>query len=98
MASIYTVKNAGKKHWNDTSAWVGGVVPGENDRAYIETDFTRINFGNGYLPWEGKKSEIRVDTTSGFPATSGSFYTYAYLSQNIIKIDYDTINGDDYFN
>ena len=98
MANILTVKNAGIKHWDDPTAWVGGVVPGKTDRAYIESDFTRINFGNGYLPWEGTKSEIRVDTTSGFPATSGSFYTYTYLSQNIIKVDYDTINGDDYFN
>lgn len=93
MATIYSEKNVGEKHWNDTSAWVGGIVPGPTDTAYIENNFTRINSGSGLLPWTGSTTYVRVDSTSGFPTTSGSFYTLTEASCHIVKIDYDSIDG-----
>jgi hypothetical protein len=97
MANIYSAKFSGSKHWDDPTAWEGGVVPGPSDHAYIQSGFTAINDGSGIRPWDGKIDTIRVDSTSGFPTTSGSFYTYTYVTGRKIKIDYDTIDGDDYF-
>jgi len=98
MATINSEKFAGIKHFSDPSAWVGGVVPtGSGDIAIIESAFTQINDGNGVRCWAGVTSSIRVDTTSGFPATSGSFYAYTYQTSDYVKIDYDAVNGDDYF-
>ena len=97
MANIYSAKFSGSKHWNDPTAWEGEVVPGPSDHAYIQSGFTAINDGNGIRPWEGKRATIRVDSTSGFPTTSGSFYSYTFVTGRKIKIDYDSIDGDDYF-
>ena len=97
MATIYSEKFAGTKHWNDPSAWVGGIVPTGSDIAYIESGFTQINESHGVRVWTGTKDKIRVDSTSGFPTTSGSFYAYTYQTCDYVKIDYDTIDGDDYF-
>jgi len=97
MATIYSEKFAGTKHWSDPSAWVGGVVPTGSDVAYIESGFTRINMSNGVRVWSGVTSSIQVDSTAGFPDTSGSFYAYTYQTADYVKIDYDLRNGDDYF-
>ena len=98
MATITSEKFAGTKHWNDPSAWVGGVVPtGSGDTAVIESGFTQINVGNGVRVWTGVTSSIRVDSTAGFPDTSGSFYAYTYQSADYVKIDYDLRDGDDFF-
>lgn len=97
MATIYSEKFAGTKHWNDPSAWVGGTVPTGSDVAYIESNFTRINMSHGVRVWSGVTSSIQVDSTSGFPATSGSFYAYTYQTSDYVKIDYDRLDGDDYF-
>ena len=42
MATIDSVDH-GEFHWNDTNAWVGGVVPGKADLARIASTFTLIN-------------------------------------------------------
>ena len=77
MANINSEKFAGVKNFNDPSAWVGGTVPtGSGDVAIIESGFTQINVSNGVRVWTGVTSSIAVDSTSGFPTTSGSFYSY----------------------
>ena len=80
MATINSVTNGGKYHFDDTNAWSGGVVPGKSDVAVIQHTFTRINSGSGYHYWNGIKDRIVVDSVSnlGFEATSGSFFTYTY--------------------
>ena len=89
MANIYSVKDGGDYHWDDPNAWVGGVVPGPIDTAYIQHTFTQINSGSGIHHWEGTVDSIRVDNTADFP-DSGSFYTWLNPSAHKIKIDYQS--------
>ena len=98
MATISSNKFVGTKHWSDPAAWVGGVVPtGSGDVAVIESGFTQINEGNGVRVWTGSRSTVRVDSTAGFPDTSGSFYAYTYQTADYVKIDYDLRQDDDFF-
>ena len=62
MATINSVTNGGKYHFDDPNAWSGGVVPGKGDVAVIQHTFTRINSGSGYHYWNGVKNRIVVDT------------------------------------
>ena len=97
MANINSEKFAGVKNFNDPSAWVGGTVPtGSGDVAIIESGFTQINVSNGVRVWTGVTSSIAVDSTSGFPTTSGSFYSYTYQNSEYVKIDYDTVSGNNF--
>ena len=99
MATINSVTNGGKYHFDDTNAWSGGVVPGKGDVAVIQHTFTRINSGSGYHYWNGVKDRIVVDSVSnlGFEATSGSFFTYTYPGCHRVQITYDS-TGSNQFN
>ena len=98
MATITSVTNGGKYHWNDPNAWSGGVVPtGSGDIAQIRHTFTLINSGSGYSHFTGVKDQIVVDSTSGFASTSGSFFTWINPSMKKIQITYDS-TGSAQFN
>lgn len=98
MATITSVTHGGELHWDDTAAWQGGVVPGKADTAVITSTFTQINEGSGYHYWTGSISSIQVDSTSDFPSTSGSFFTYTSPSSHIVQITYDSIDDNEFFN
>ncbi len=96
MATITTVSDGGKYHWNDPNAWSGGVVPtGSGDIAQIRHAFTQINSGSGYSYWEGVRSKIVVDNASAFADTSGSFFTWISPSMKRVQITYDSKSGND---
>ena len=98
MATITSVTNGGKYHWDDPNAWDGGVVPtGSGDIAQIRHTFTLINSGSGYAHFTGVKDKIVVDSTSGFPGTSGSFFTWINPSMKKVQITYDS-TGSAQFN
>ena len=96
MATIYSTKS-GSHHWNDPIAWVGGVVPGKADTAVIESQFTLLNEGSGLHYWTGSIPDIQVDSTSGFPSTSGSFFTYTDPGVHKVQITYDSLDADQFF-
>ena len=99
MANIYCVKDGGSYHWNDPSAWTGGVVPtGSGDTAYIQHEFTRINSGSGYHYWEGVRDRIVVDSGTNFASTSGSFFTWVSPSMFRVQITYDSKDGNSLLN
>jgi len=98
MATIYSVTDGGKYHWNDTSAWSGGVIPtGSGDIAVINHTFTLTNSGSGYSHFEGVRDRIVVDSTSGFQGTSGSFFTWISPTMKKVQITYDS-TGSAQFN
>ena len=98
MATIYSVTDGGKYHWNDTSAWSGGVVPtGSGDIAVINHTFTLINSGSGYGHFTGVRDRIVVDSTSAFQETSGSFFTWISPTMKKVQITYDS-KGSTQFN
>ena len=95
MATIISVTDGGKYHWNDPTAWVGGVVPtGSGDIAYIRHTFTQINSSSGYPYWEGVRDKIVVDSGTNFADTSGSFFTWIYPSMFKAQITYDSKSGN----
>ena len=95
MATIISVTDGGKYHWNDPTAWVGGVVPtGSGDIAYIRHTFTQINSSSGYPYWEGVRDKIVVDSGTNFADTSGSFFTWVYPSMFKAQITYDSKSGN----
>ena len=98
MATITSVTNGGKYHWNDPNAWSGGVVPtGSGDIAQIRHTFTLINSGSGYSHFSdhgGVRERIVVDSTSGFPSTSGSFFTWINPTMKKVQITYDRVDGN----
>ena len=96
MATITSVTDGGTYHWDDPNAWVGGVVPtGSGDIAQIRhTVATHINSGSGYSYWEGVRNHITVDSTSAFPDTSGSFFTWISPVMKIVQITYDSKSGN----
>lgn len=95
MATIDSVTH-GEFHWDDPNAWVGGVVPGKADTARIQSTFTLINNSSGIHYWTGSIDNITVDSTSGFPSTSGSFFTYTNPGVHKVQITYDSISGNDF--
>ena len=97
MATITSVTNGGKYHWDDPNAWDGGVVPtGSGDIAQIRHTFTQINSGSGYPHFTGVKDQIVVDSTSGFASTSGSFFTWINPSMKKVQITYDRVDGNSF--
>ena len=98
MATITSVTDGGKYHWNDPNAWSGGVVPtGSGDIAQIRHTFTRINSGSGYSHFsdhDGVRERIVVDSTSGFASTSGSFFTWINPTMKKVQITYDRVDGN----
>ena len=99
MATINSVTNGGKYHWNDPNAWDGGVVPtGSGDIAQIRHTFTLINSGSGYPHFTGVKDRIVVDSTSGFPGTSGSFFTWINPTMKKVQITYTHTGSSTQFN
>ena len=98
MATITSITHGGELHWDNTSAWVGGVLPGKADTAVVTSTFTLINESNGYHYWTGSLSSIQVDSTTGFASTSGSFYTYTMPSCHKVQITYDSIDSNEFFN
>ena len=97
MATISST-TSGSHHWNDPVAWIGGVVPGKADTAIIQSTFTLINEGSGLHYWTGSIPDIQVDSTTGFPATSGSFFTYTDPGVHKVKISYDSLDSNQFFN
>ena len=97
MATIDSV-DYGEFHFDNPNAWVGGVVPGKADVARIASTFTLINNGSGIHYWTGSIDNITVDSTSGFPSTSGSFFTYTSPGIHKVQITYDSISGNDFKN
>ena len=97
MATINSVTNGGQYHFDDVNAWSGDSVPGKGDTAVIQHTFTLTNSGSGYHYWEGIKHKIQVDSTTGFPSTSGSFFTYTYPGTHKIQITYDSLDSNEFF-
>lgn len=97
MATITSVAT-GNFHWNDTAAWSGGTLPGKGDIARIEANFTLINESSGLHYWTGSISRIDVDSTTNFPSTSGSFFTYTDPGIHRVQITYDSTDSTTFYN
>lgn len=97
MATITSVAT-GDFHWNDTAAWSGGTLPGKGDIARIEANFTLINESSGLHYWTGSIGKINVDSTSNFPSTSGSFFTYTDPGAHRVQITYDSTDSTTFYN
>ena len=77
--------------WNSTSTWTGGVIPTSADDVTISGYRTTIN-QSAISKWTSGTITIAVASTSGFPTSTGYFYTCTQWGE-MIKVNYTGTTG-----